>query len=186
MNHRQVLGGLTLSVSALLLSGCETLSSDTFSVPFMSKSEAATEEATARESKPETLSRAEKISRGLSEELDWFPDLEQPIAELEADYANEMTPAQRQQTLSSIAYVYDAHLFLLFQDMLDFLHPDARIRELEEQDRWLDQREVISTQAFLHHKKETQARSAASKAFIKATRERIAEIEEKRKKVIIQ
>ncbi len=174
---------LSLATAVMLLAGCESIP-----MPFAGTSSSAQPApvATPAEPQKQTLSRAEKISRGLSEELDWFPSLKQPLDQLEGVYANEESAAVRNETLSSIAYLYDARLFVLFQDMLDFLHPDARIRELQEQNAWLDRREMLATQAFLQFDDEVEARHAAGQAFIDATRKRIAEIEARRELVIIR
>lgn len=163
-----------------LLAGCESIP-----LPFGNDSSKTTQPPATTEAKPQPLSRSEKIARGLSEELDWFPSLEQPLAQLEELYASETSVGERNQTLSSLAYLYDARLFVLFQDMLDFLHPDARAQELAEQNDWLDRRERLATQAFLSVEDADAARLAAGQAFVQATRARIEEIEARRKVVVI-
>lgn len=176
---------LSLAATISLLAGCESLP-----LPFVGSSGSTSaalpsEPPAAAQEEPAELSRAEQISRGLSEELDWFPSLEQPLAQLEGLYAEEQSLAERNRTLSSVAYLYDARLFVLFQDMLDYLPDQARTHELEEQNAWLDQRERLATQAFLSVEDADAARLAAGQAFVQATRERIEEIEARRKVVVI-
>lgn len=176
--------GLTFAVAALLLTGCESMSS----MPFMGQEKATAEQVVTKpapEPKVE-LSRNEKISLGLSEELDWFPDLDEPLQQLESQYSAETTLAERSRTLSSIAYLHDARLFVLFQDMLDFLPQGARVNELKEQNTWLDRRKSLMTRAFLSKQDADEARLAAGQAFIDATLARIEEVEAKRKLIIIE
>ena len=175
---------LAIAAAVTLLAGCESIP-----LPFGNDSTPTpATAATPIQSQPQTqqLSRADKIARGLSEELDWFPSLEQPLTQLEEVYASEASVTERNRTLSSLAYLYDARLFVLFQDMLDFLHPDARAHELAEQNAWLDQRERLATQAFLSVEDADAARLAAGQAFIDATQARIDEIEARRKLVVIE
>jgi len=170
---------LSLTAAISLLAGCESIP-----LPFGGNNSFLTD--SEEQQAQRELSRAEKISQGLSEELDWFPSLEQPLQQLEGIYASEQSVSARTQTLSSLAYLYDARLFVLFQDMLDFLPPDARTQELANQNTWLDQRETLATRAFLSIKDADQARLAAGQAFIDATRARIEEIEARRKLVVPQ
>lgn len=174
--------GLVLAIA--LISGCDTLPS----IPYINEKPAQepTAEVAPAAPKSQPLSRGEKIAKGLSEELDWFPSLEQPLEQLRESYANDPSPSTRSQTLSSISYLYDAQLFLLFQDMLDFLPKEARVTELKEQNAWLDKRQQLLTQAFLREPDKAAARDAASQAFIKATRARIDEINAKRELIVLK
>ncbi|KEA62631.1 hypothetical protein ADIMK_3103 [Marinobacterium lacunae] len=187
MTLRHVAGASVLLLAATLISGCDSLPS----IPYINEKPAEQQQEAAKPAATQTpqskpMSRSERIAKGLSEELDWFPSLDEPLEQLQATYASDTSPAVRSQTLSSIAYIYDAQLFVLFQDMLDFLPSDARITELKEQNAWLDQRQKLITQAFLREQDKSAARMAASQAFIKATRSRIDEIEAKRKLVVLQ
>ncbi|SEG24338.1 hypothetical protein [Marinobacterium lutimaris] len=178
--------GLSVAFATLMLAGCESIP-----MPFMGGEESdvpATPRAAEveKETKKPELSRNEKVARGLSEELDWFPDLEQPLAQLESQFATANSPEARNETLSSVAYLYDTQLFVLFQDMLDFLPRDARVKELTEQNAWLDRRRSAMTRAFLQFDDENEARIAAGQAFIEATQARIEEIEKKRDLIIIK
>jgi len=180
--HFTQIGSLLLATA--VLSGCDSLPS----IPYINEKPAqeASAPTATQAAKPKPLSRNEQIAKGLSEELDWFPSLEEPLAQLHDDYAKATSPARRSQILSNISYLYDAQLFVLFQDMLDFLPRDARIEELKEQNAWLDTRQKLITQAFLREQDKAAARDAAGQAFIKATRSRIEEIEAKRKLVVLQ
>ncbi|WP_188747936.1 hypothetical protein [Marinobacterium zhoushanense] len=184
MTFRLFARATSLVLATALISGCDTLPS----IPYINQKPAqeSSAQTAPAPAKAKPLSRSEKIAKGLSEELDWFPNLDQPLEQLRESYANDPSPAKRSQTLSSITYLYDAQLFLLFQDMLDFLPKDARVQELKEQNAWLDKRQQLLTQAFLREQDKTAARDAASQAFIKATRARIDEIKAKRKLIVLQ
>lgn len=190
MTFRQQLSPKHLArATALLLmtvsiAGCDSLPS----IPYINEksAEVPAQEAVPQPVKAKPLSRNEKIAKGLSEELDWFPSLEQPLEQLQQSYAATPNDSGRDRTLSSIAYLYDAQLFVLFQDMLDFLPKNARIIELQEQNDWLNRRKGLVTQAFLKEQDEVAARINASQAFIEVTRKRIDEIEAKRKLVVFE
>jgi len=177
------LSQLPLLLALALLGGCETMS-----LPFGSgDTDARNERGVQPPPVARELDTRVRVSgAGLSEKLDWFPDLNQPLQQLEQDFAASTNAAQRSAAQSNIAYVYDAKLFVLFQDMLDFLHPEAQKRELQEQHRWLNQRKSMTTAAFLKYDDEREARLAAGEAFIEATQARIAEIEKKRQLVVIR
>ena len=118
-------------------------------------------------------------------DLNWEPKLDQPIAQLEAQLQLEESQLAKNHTLSSIAYLHDTRLYLLFQDTLDYLPETAQRHEVALQNRWLDQRADAMTRAFLEDKDGEVARFAAGQAFIDETLKRIEELEQLRKLVVI-
>jgi uncharacterized protein YecT (DUF1311 family) len=122
-------------------------------------------------------------------DLNWEPSLKAPLAQLEAQLTRQQEEGSSQlainETLSSIAYLYDAELYLLFKDTLDYLPPKAQRHEVELQNRWLDQRQHVMIQAFLVDQDGEIARYAAGQAFITETRKRIEELQNLRKLIVI-
>ncbi|MBA4502650.1 hypothetical protein [Marinobacterium marinum] len=167
---------------SLTLAGCQTLS-----LPFgdsAPKAEPEVAVSAAPESRPQA--RLTKATLPASADLNWEPKLDQPIAQLEAQMALEETQKAKNHTLSSIAYLWDTQLYLLFKDTLDYLPEAAQRREVEKQNLWLDQRAEAMTRAFLNDKDGEVARFAAGQAFIDETRKRIEELEKLRELVVIQ
>ncbi|GAA0700482.1 hypothetical protein GCM10009104_31850 [Marinobacterium maritimum] len=166
---------------SLTLAGCQTLP-----MPFTNKPQAEPEPVVqpVEVAKPAAPKAAEALPA--SADLNWEPKLDQPIAQLEAQMALEETQLAKNHTLSSIAYLWDARLYLLFQDTLDYLPEQAQRHEVELQNRWLDQRAEAMTRAFLNDKDGEVARFAAGQAFIEETQKRIKELEQLRELIVIQ
>ncbi len=167
---------------SLTLAGCQTLP-----MPFTNKPQAKAEPVVppaAAEAQPTAAPAADSLPA--SADLKWAPKLDQPIAQLEAQMALEETQLAKNHTLSSIAYLWDARLYLLFQDTLDYLPEQAQRHEVELQNRWLDQRAEAMTRAFLNDKDGEVARFAAGQAFIAETQKRIEELERLRALVVIK
>lgn len=182
MTARPGLAAASLLFS-LTLTGCQTIP-----LPFVGKPEAEPAPTAAVEAPPEVKPAAPKAPETLpaSADLNWEPKLEQPIAQLEAQMALEETQKAKNHTLSSIAYLWDAQLYLLFQDTLDYLPEQAQRHEVELQNRWLDQRADAMTRAFLNDRDGEVARFAAGQAFIDETRKRIRELEQLRELIVVQ
>lgn len=162
------------------LAGCQTLP-----MPFAKTPTAAPEPIVkpVQAAKPAAPKTVEILPA--SADLNWEPKLDQPIAQLEAQMALEDTQMAKNHTLSSIAYLYDTRLYLLFQDTLDYLPEEAQRHEVALQNRWLDQRADAMTRAFLDDKDGEVARFAAGQAFIDETLKRIEELEQLRKLIVI-
>ncbi|MBV0933634.1 lysozyme inhibitor LprI family protein [Marinobacterium weihaiense] len=166
---------------SLTLAGCQTLP-----MPFAKPAEPTPtpmpkEEASAAPGAPRAAD-----TLPASADLNWEPKLDQPIAQLEAQMQLEESQMAKNHTLSSIAYLWDARLYLLFQDTLDYLPEQAQRHEVELQNRWLDQRAEAMTRAFLNDKDGEVARFAAGQAFIDETRKRIEELEQLRELIVIE
>ncbi len=166
---------------SLTLAGCQTLSMPFANAPRQAPEPVAQPVEMAQAAKPQTAA-----APPASADLNWEPQLDQPIAQLEAQMALEETQLAKNQTLSSIAYLWDARLYLLFQDTLDYLPEAAQRHEVELQNRWLDQRAEAMTRAFLNDKDGEVARFAAGQAFIAETRKRIEELEALRELIVIK
>ncbi|EXJ10514.1 MULTISPECIES: hypothetical protein [Nitrincola] len=113
--------------------------------------------------------------------LNWFPNYQQPILQFEILLARQTQSQdpERLQTLLNLAYLYDAQLYVLFHELLDYLPELARSREIKEQNEWLDLRETQMSDAFVKNQGGDLGSIQASQAFIADTRKRIAVIEER-------
>ncbi|GAA0783965.1 hypothetical protein GCM10009109_01570 [Marinobacterium sediminicola] len=154
-------------------------------MPFANKPQPAPEPV-AQPEDPQPLAPETVEVLPASSDLNWEPKLDQPIAQLEAQLALEETQLAKNHTLSSIAYLWDAQLYLLFQDTLGYLPEEAQRHEVELQNRWLDQRAEAMTRAFLNDEDGEVARFAAGQAFIRETQKRIQELEQLRKLIVVQ
>ncbi len=166
---------------SLTLAGCQTLP-----MPFANQPQAEPEPVVqpVDAATPAAPRAAETLPA--SADLNWEPKLDQPIAQLEAQLQLEETQLAKNHTLSSIAYLWDTRLYLLFQDTLDYLPEQAQHHEVELQNRWLDQRAEAMTRAFLNDKDGEVARFAAGQAFIEETQKRIKELEQLRELIVIK
>lgn len=117
--------------------------------------------------------KPQSLSSALSE---WSPEIDQPIGQLE-ELLNELKEQQPMNyTASNIAFLYDVKLRLIFQDHIDRLEGATRTRAIEQQRRWLLQREKAVEEAYLYYDGGSGAPLAAAQASMEATKKRIAEL----------
>jgi len=183
MRARSISGALLL-ITGLSLSGCESLPT-----PF-SQPAAPTQPPAAVRPEPAPSASQPAESLPAATDLNWEPSLDLPRAQLEARLTELQENGGSQEAinevLSSIAYLYDAELYLLFKDTLDYLPPKAQRHEVEVQNRWLDQRQQAMTEAFLVDRDGEIARYAAGQTFIAETRKRIEELHDLRRLIVIE
>jgi len=117
--------------------------------------------------------------------LDWAPNYTQPIRYLEALLRDQNDQQSKTQTITQIAYLYDAELYVLFHELLDYLPDSARVREIEEQNGWLDTRQNAVSEAFTRNGGGDLGAYHAADMFIAQTRQRTALIEERLSRVKI-
>lgn len=185
MSARSISGALLL-IAGLSLSGCESLPT-----PFSTSSTPSQPPAATRpESEPAPPAPQPAQTLPAATDLNWEPSLDLPRAQLEARLTELQENGGSQeainQVLSGIAYLYDAELYLLFKDTLDYLPPKAQRHEVEVQNRWLDQRQQAMTEAFLIDRDGEVARYTAGQTFIAETRKRIEELHALRKLIVIE
>lgn len=173
--------------AGLSLSGCESLPLP-FSQTAVPAQPPTSPTPVRTEPEPPAYRTAETLPAAT--DLNWEPSLELPRDQLEArmiELQENGNPQEEiNQVLSAIAYLYDAELYLLFKDTLDYLPPKAQRHEVEVQNRWLDQRQQAMTRAFLVDPDGEVARYAAGQTFIAETRRRIEELQELRKLIVIE
>lgn len=117
--------------------------------------------------------------------LDWAPNYTQPIRYLEALLRDQNDQQVKTQTITQIAYLYDAELYVLFHELLDYLPDTARVREIEEQNGWLDTRQEAVSEAFTRNGGGDLGAYHAADMFIAQTRQRTALVEERLSRVKI-
>jgi uncharacterized protein YecT (DUF1311 family) len=107
----------------------------------------------------------------------WTPNLDQPIGQLEETLAKLEQQQPMNYTISNVAFLYDAKLYILFHDFLAFLPESERAAHISEQHQWLVERKIQVNEAYMKYEGGTFASYSASKASVSATKKRIAEIE---------
>jgi uncharacterized protein YecT (DUF1311 family) len=163
------IGGLLTAM--LLLSACSNVQ-----IPgFGSSAPKATSADTAPATEPPLITS-----------LDWAPNYTQPIRYLEAQLREQTDDREMGRTITNIAYLYDAHLYVLFHEFLDYLPDMARVREIDEQNTWLDTRQEAVSEAFNRNGGGDVGSYHAADMFIAQTRQRMSLIEQRLAGVKIQ
>ena len=109
--------------------------------------------------------------------LDWHPELDQPIRQLEEVLAESEQQQPLNYTSSNLAFVLDAKLYLLFDRYVASAPAAERPGIFDEQRQWLEKRKGAADEAHAEYKGGTFASFAGNRAFIDATKARINEIE---------
>lgn len=122
---------------------------------------------------------AKVIEPPLITTLDWSPNYTQPIRYLEAQLREQTDDRAMGQTITQVAYLYDAQLYVLFHEFLDYLPDMARVREIDEQNDWLDVRQEAVSEAFNRNGGGDLGSYHAADMFIAQTRQRMSLIEQR-------
>jgi uncharacterized protein YecT (DUF1311 family) len=109
----------------------------------------------------------------------WTPSVDQPIRQLEEVLASLEQQQPMNYTSANLAFLYDAKLYLLFQDYLAVLPESERASQIAEQKQWLAKRKELVQDAYAKYEGGTLAPFSASQASINLTKKRIDEIEAK-------
>lgn len=117
--------------------------------------------------------------RGEEIALDWHPELDQPIEQLEEVLAAQQQQQPMNYTSANLGFVLDAKLYLLFERYLASIRAKERPVALDEQRRWLDERRRATHEAYMEYEGGTLASLVGNRAFIEATRERVADLEQR-------
>ena len=112
-------------------------------------------------------------------QLNWQPNLDQSIGQLEEVLASLEQQQPRNYTISNLSSLYDAKLYMVFQRHLANLSGKVRAGEVARQRQWLEQRKKVVDAAYAEYEGGTFASFNAGRASIKMTKERIAELEGK-------
>lgn len=139
----------------------------------------------SRDNAPEQPVSSPVMEPPLITTLDWAPNYTQPIRFLEAFLRDQNDDRMKTQTITQIAYLYDAQLYVLFHEFLDYLPDTARVREIEEQNGWLDKRQEAVSEAFTRNNGGDVGAYHAADMFIAQTRQRASLVEERLSRVRI-
>lgn len=107
---------------------------------------------------------------------DWSPDLTGPIQLIEEQLQESEAQQEMNYLSSNLAELYDAQLWSIFQGRLDKLPAEVRSQAVDEQRRWLAQRERAVTEAYDDYDGGSGAPLAGAMASIEMTQKRIASL----------
>jgi len=110
-------------------------------------------------------------------ELDWHPETDQPIRQLQELLETTEQQQPRNYTSANLAFALDAKLYILYCQYLETLDLTERSAAIDEQGSWLHQRRTATSSAYSEYEGGTLASNVGNMAFIDATRQRILEIE---------
>ena len=114
---------------------------------------------------------------------EWKPNIDQPISQLEEILGKLEQQQSINYTISNVAFLYDAKLYILFHDFISALPESARAPQTAEQREWLKQRKMQVHEAYSQYDGGTLASYTAGQASITATKKRIAEIDSRMKEL---
>jgi len=109
--------------------------------------------------------------------LDWHPQLDQPIRQLEEILAATEQQQPRNYTSSNLGFVLDAKLYLLFDRYVASVPEADRPEIVNEQRHWLEARNRATDVGYAEYEGGTLASFAGNRAFIDMTKARISDIE---------
>lgn len=118
--------------------------------------------------------------------LDWTPNYTQPIRFMETLLTEQNDERAKGRTITQIAYLYDAQLYVLFHELLDYLPDTARVREVQEQNSWLDARQEVVSESFTRNGGGDAGSFHAADMFIAQTQQRQSLIEQRLSRVKIE
>ncbi|WP_151704980.1 hypothetical protein [Nitrincola alkalilacustris] len=181
MKFTKLLGAGLLLPSLLLLSACGTL--DDISIPYLTSSSASDTRSIPVVAEPVP---AEPEITPIITTLEWSPSFSRPIRQLEEVLTEATDQADLNRTISNISHLYDAQLYVLFHDLLDYLPEQARFREVEEQNQWLDMRMTQATSSFHRYDGGDLGVYHAGATFIAVTKDRIEVISRRLDQVAVR
>ena len=107
----------------------------------------------------------------------WQPEINQPIRQLEEQLAKLEQQQPMNYTISNIAFLYDAKLYIQFRKLLDTVSDVQQKELIKEQEKWLLKRKEETAKAYEKYKGGTLAPYNSAQMFIDITKKRIQEIE---------
>lgn len=107
----------------------------------------------------------------------WVPRVQQPIDQLESLIETLEQQQPMNFTASNISFLYDAMLYIVFNRVISRLSGPGREDLVDEQLRWLAERETQVNAVYDQFGQGTLAPLVASEVFQNLTRTRIGELE---------
>jgi uncharacterized protein YecT (DUF1311 family) len=106
----------------------------------------------------------------------WVPDLTQSIEQLEEWIATDLPQQELNFTMANLNMVYDAKLYIKFQELLKLAdhsdHPDLILQQA----RWLEVRQTLAMKAFNDYGGGSLASYHAGEISLQLTRQRLDEL----------
>ncbi len=106
----------------------------------------------------------------------WIPDLNQSIEQLEEWLATDLPQQELNFSIANLNSVYDAKLYIKFQELLKLIDDEDQADLIESQANWLLLRKTLSTQAFNDYGGGSLAAYHAGEIFLQLTRQRLDEL----------
>ena len=111
----------------------------------------------------------------------WQPEINQPIQQLEEQLKTLEQQQQMNYTISNLAFLYDAKLYIKFNKLLDKVSDSKRKQLINDQKKWLSTRSKQVKSAYEKYKGGTLASYNSAQVFINLTKKRIQTIEKQLK-----
>jgi uncharacterized protein YecT (DUF1311 family) len=124
---------------------------------------------------------AQALSKQKSSHVSWNLEIDQPIQQLEEILKTTDQQQPANYTISNIAFLYDAKLYILFQKYLETLSSAKQAEAWKDQEQWLKKQKKAIDVAYAGYEGGSYATYSAGEASIKITKLRIAEIESRLK-----
>ncbi len=128
-------------------------------------------------SEPAALDQREVSPKAYSQ---WVPDLTQSIEQLEEWIATDLPQQELNFSMANLNTVYDAKLYIKFQELLRVADIDNHQDLIEQQAIWLDARKALTMKAFDDYGGGSLAAYHAGEIYLQLTRQRLDELGLKR------
>ncbi len=109
----------------------------------------------------------------------WVPDLTQSIEQLEEWIATDLPQQELNFSMANLNTVYDAKLYIKFQELLKVTDADDQQDLIDQQAIWLDARKTLTTKAFNDYGGGSLASYHAGEIYLQLTRQRLDELARK-------
>jgi uncharacterized protein YecT (DUF1311 family) len=114
----------------------------------------------------------------------WVPDLTQSIEQLEEWIATDLSQQELNFSMANLNTVYDAKLYIKFQEILKATNADDQQDLIDQQASWLDARKALTTKAFNDYGGGSLASYHAGEIYLQLTRQRLDELGRKRAQLV--
>lgn len=135
-------------------------------------------EITAEAAAPVSAPEVPKVYR------QWEPDLTQSIEQLEEWIATDLPQQELNFSMANLNTVYDAKLYIKFQELLKATDTDDHQDLINQQAIWLDVRKTLTMKAFNDYGGGSLASYHAGEIYLQLTRQRLDELGRKRAQLV--
>jgi len=114
----------------------------------------------------------------------WVPDLTQSIEQLEEWIATDLAQQELNFSMANLNTVYDAKLYIKFQELLKVADTDDHADLIKQQARWLEMRQTLTMKAFNDYGGGSLASYHAGEIFLQLTRQRLDELSRQQARLV--